>query len=330
MRAVVVTRPGEPEVLAVQDVPEPVAGPGQLAVQVVAAGVNRADLLQRAGRYPVPPGAPRWPGLEISGTVTALGPGLGAGPGGRPWAVGDRVAALLPGGGYAERAVTDAALTLPVPDDVDLADAAGLPEALATVLSNLGPAWLAPGRTVLVHGGSGGVGSVAVQLAHALGARVVSTAGGPERVGRVHDLGADVALDHREPDLVGRVHAATDGHGVDAVLDILGAAALDDNIAMLAPDGLLAIIGLQRGRRGELDLNAVMSKRLTLTGTTLRARPAEQKAAIMADVRERGWSLVVSGAVRPVVHARLPFEQAAEAHRLVEAGEAFGKVLLVP
>ncbi|GCE75572.1 NAD(P)H-quinone oxidoreductase [Cellulomonas biazotea] len=325
MRAVVVSGPGPADVLRVEDVPEPSLGPTDLLVQVSAAGVNRADLLQREGHYPPPPGAPSWPGLEVSGVVTALGDSVGG-----TWRVGDRVAALLAGGGYAERVTVRADLCLRVPDDTPLEDAAALPEAVATVWSNLRAAHLAPGETLLVHGGSGGVGSVAVQLAHALGTRVVATAGGPDRTRRVAELGADVALDHREGDLVGRVRAATDHRGADVVLDVLGAGALADNLRLLADGGRLVVIGLQQGRRAEIDLGLLLARRASVIGTTLRSRPHHQKAAIVDGVARHVWPLVAEGRVRPVVHARLPLAEAAQAHRLMESGEVFGKVLLVP
>ncbi|KQY46180.1 NAD(P)H-quinone oxidoreductase [Cellulomonas sp. Root137] len=326
MRAVVITKPGEPDVLAVEDVPDPVPGARDLLVEVAAAGVNRADLLQRAGHYPPPDGAPAWPGLEVAGTVAARGADLGA----DDPQVGDRVAALLPGGGYAELAAVPAELALRVPEGLPLVDAAALPEALATVWSNLRAARLSPGENLLVRGGSGGVGSIAVQLAHVLGTRVLATAGGPQRTARVRDLGADVALDHREPDLVARVLDATDGHGVDVVLDVLGAGGLADNLAMLADDGRLVVIGMQQGRRGELDLSALLAKRASILGTMLRSRPLDQKVAIMDGVRRHAWPFVADGSVHPVVHVRLPFGRAADAHRMLESGEAFGKVLLVP
>lgn len=321
-----ITEPGEPDVLAVADVPDPVPGPRELLVEVAAAGVNRADLLQRAGRYPAPAGAPPWPGLEVSGTVVGRGDGLGP----DDLQVGDRVAALLAGGGYAERVVVPAELALRIPEGVSTVDAAGLPEALATVWSNLRAARLSPGENLLVRGGSGGVGSVAVQLARALSTRVIATAGGPGRTARVQGLGADVALDHREPGLVERVLDATDGHGVDVVLDVLGAGGLADNLAMLADDGRLVVIGLQQGRRAELDLSALMAKRASVLGTLLRSRPHHQKVAIMDGVRRHVWPFVADGSVVPVVHARLGFDQAADAHRMLESGEAFGKVLLLP
>jgi putative PIG3 family NAD(P)H quinone oxidoreductase len=324
VRAVVVTEPGGPDVLAVRDVPPPEPGPADLLVAVAAAGVNRADLLQRQGHYPPPPGAPAWPGLEVGGTVLAVGADVAG------WRVGDRVAALLAGGGYAEQVAVPADLALRVPEGVDLVEAAALPEALATVWSNLRAARLGPGETLLVRGGSGGVGSVAVQLAHALGTRVLATAGGPERVARVAALGADVALDHREPDLAARVLEATGGRGADVILDVLGAGGLAENLAALADDGRLVVIGLQKGSRGELDLGRLLAKRAAVIGTMLRSRPHEQKAAIVDGVRRHAWPLFASGAVRTPVHAVLPFERAADAHRLLETGEAFGKVLLVP
>ncbi|MFC4613202.1 NAD(P)H-quinone oxidoreductase [Cellulomonas algicola] len=325
MRAVVVTEPGPADVLRVADVDEPAPGPAEVLVQVSAAGVNRADLLQREGRYPPPPGAPPWPGLEVSGVVVAVGDAVA----GR-WAPGDRVAALLGGGGYADRVTVHADLCLPVPDSVPLEDAAALPEAVATVWSNLRAAHLSPGETLLVHGGSGGVGSVAVQLGRALGTRVLATAGGPDRVARVRELGADVVLDHREDDLVGRVRAATDHRGVDVVLDVLGAGALADNLRILADGGRLVVIGMQQGRRAELDLGLLLARRASVIGTTLRSRPHAQKAAIVDGVARHVWPLVADGTVRPVVHARVPLADAPEAHRMMERGEVFGKVLLIP
>nr|WP_261376395.1 NAD(P)H-quinone oxidoreductase [Isoptericola variabilis] len=298
---------------------------GEVAIDVVAAGVNRADLLQRAGQYPPPPGAPEWPGLEVSGVVSGVGPGVSS------WRVGDEVVALLEGGGYAERVVVRETQVLPAPDGVDLVDAAGLPEAVCTAWTNLvDTARLTAGEWVLVHGGSGGVGSVAVQLATALGAHVVATAGGPERAARCVELGAVAGLDHRRDDFVAGVRSASSGHGADVVLDVVGAKYLPDNVRVLAPGGRLVVIGLQKGRRGELDLGALMSKRAQVTGTTLRSRSAEEKAAIVAAVREHVWPMVADGRVRPVVHARLPLAEAEAAQDLLASGEAFGKVLLLP
>ncbi|QAY69687.1 NAD(P)H-quinone oxidoreductase [Xylanimonas protaetiae] len=309
--------------LIVTDPPEP--DDGEVLVRVAASGVNRADLLQRAGNYPPPAGAPPWPGMEVSGTVIAAGHGVSSPR------VGDEVVALLEGGGYAELAVVRAAQTLPVPDGVGLVDAAALPEAVCTAWTNLvDTARLRPRERVLVQGGSGGVGSVAVQLAKALGAFVVATAGGPERVARVRALGADVVVDHRADDVVAAVRDATGGRGADVVLDVLGGGGLADNVRALAPGGRLVVIGLQRGRRGELDLSALMAKRAVVTGSLLRSRTAQEKAAIVAAVREHVWPMVADGRVRPVVHARLPLADADDALGLLERGEAFGKVLLVP
>jgi putative PIG3 family NAD(P)H quinone oxidoreductase len=298
---------------------------GEILVQVAASGVNRADLLQRAGHYPPPPGAPEWPGLEISGIVRRLGPGVSA------RRVGEPVVALLEGGGYADHVVVRASQTMPVPDGVPLVDAAALPEAVCTTWANVVDAGqLQRGETLLVHGGSGGVGSIAIQVAKALGARVVATAGGPERAARCRELGADVVVDHRAEDVVDAVRRATDGVGADVVLDVLGGGALRDNVRLLAHGGRLVVIGLQQGRRGELDLSAVMAKQAVVTGTTLRPRGPQEKARLVADVVEHVWPMIEDGRVRPVVHARLPFADAEAAHTLLDSGEAFGKVLLVP
>lgn len=331
VRAVVVTAPGPPDVLRTEQVADPVPGPGEVLIDVAAAGVNRADLLQRHGAYPPPPGAPAWPGLEVAGTVVALGDDVArhaaAGAAPRP---GDDVVALLPGGGYAERVTVPVGLVLPVPSGCATVDAAALPEAAATVWSNLRAASLAPGETLLVHGGSGGVGSFAVQLAHALGHRVLATAGGPQRCARVRELGADVVVDHRQQDVLAAVREATGGRGVDVVLDVLGGRALGANVRMLAEGGRLVVIGLQQGRRGELDLPALMSRRGSVIATTLRDRPLADKERIMAEVGEHVWPLVAARRVAPVVHARLPLARAADAHRLLESGEVLGKVLLLP
>ncbi|MGV8977125.1 MAG: NAD(P)H-quinone oxidoreductase [Cellulomonas sp.] len=329
MRAVVVSTPGGFESLEVAEVADPVPGPGEAIVKIAAAGVNRADLLQRAGHYPPPPGAPAWPGLEVSGTVVGLGPNI---PGdGGTWHVGNQVVALLAGGGYAELVAVPTGQLLPVPAPVSLVDAAALPEAVCTAWTNLvDTGGLRAGQTVLVQGGSGGVGSVAVQIAAGLGARVITTAGSAERAQRCVLLGADLAIDHSADDVVAAVLAATDGGGVDLVLDVLGAGGLADNLAMLATGGRLVVIGMQRGARTEIDLGLLLARRLTLAGTTLRSRPAAQKAAIVAAVRANVWPMADDGRVRPVVHARLPLDRAGDAHRMLESGTVFGKVLLVP
>ena len=326
MRAVDVEVPGGPDALSLSEVSEPQPAPGDIVVQVVAAGVNNADLLQRAGHYPPPPGAPRWPGLEVSGHVVALGPGTEG-----VWDIGDPVVALLDGGGYAERVVVPVTQVLPAPAGVDLVDAAALPEAACTVWSTLvTAARLSPGEWLLVHGGSGGIGTIAVQVGAALGAQVAATAGGPDRAERCRSLGARVVIDHRSEDFVARTLEATGGHGADVVLDVIGGAYLARNLEVLATGGRLAVIGLQKGRRAELDLGTLLTKRATVLGTTLRSRPRAEKAAIVAAVRDNVWPMVADGRVRPVVHARLPLADAGRAHELMSSGEVFGKVLLLP
>ena len=301
------------------------AGPGQVLLEVAAAGVNRADLLQRQGHYPPPAGVPEWPGLEVSGRVLAVGEGVSS------VREGEAVCALLSGGGYAERVVVDASLVLPVPRGVDLVEAAALPEAAATAWSNLVDlARLRAGESVLVHGGSGGVGSFAVQLAAALGARVLATARDEARCARVRELGAELAIPYADAEIPTAVREATEGRGVDVVLDVLGAGALGDNLRALATGGRLVVIGLQRGRKGELDLGVLLSRRLTVAGTTLRSRPLAERAAIVAALREHVWPLLEQGRVRPVVHRALPMDRAGEAHELLDSGEVFGKLLLVP
>lgn len=296
----------------------------EVLIDVAAAGVNRADLLQRAGKYPPPPGASDVLGLEVSGTVAALGESV------TTWEVGERVCALLAGGGYAEQVVAPASQLLPVPDSLDLVDAAALPEAVCTAWSNLViTAGLTDGDTVLVHGGSGGVGSVAIQLARAVGARVLATAGGPARAARCQQLGADLGIDYHQ-DVPAAVAAATEERGVDVVLDVLGAGGLQDNLRMLATGGRLVVIGTQRGTRGEIDLMQLLGKRASLHGTTLRSRPEAEKAAIVAAVRGRVWPMLEDGRLRAVVHDRLPLAEAARAHAMLEAGEVFGKLLLIP
>ncbi|MBD7979792.1 NAD(P)H-quinone oxidoreductase [Oerskovia merdavium] len=325
MRAVTIAAPGGPEKLTMSTLPDPEPGPGEVVIDVASSGVNPADLLQRAGHYPPPPGAPVWPGLEVSGVISAVGPRL------TEWDVGDEVVALLDGGGYAEKVCVRASQVLPLPDGVALVDGAALPEAVCTAWSNLVDVGrLARGEVLLVHGGSGGVGSVATQIGAALGARVIATAGGPERTARCLTLGAEAAVDHRAEDFVAAVRDASGGAGADVVLDVVGAAYLPDNLRVLATGGRLVVIGMQRGRRGELDLAMLLAKRAQVSGTTLRARPAEEKARLVRDVLEHVWPLVADGRVRPVVHARLPLERAADAHRLLESGEVFGKVLLLP
>jgi putative PIG3 family NAD(P)H quinone oxidoreductase len=323
MRAIVVTEPGPPDVLRWAEVPDPEPGRGEVVLDIAAAGVNRADLHQRQGNYPAPPGAPAWPGLECSGTVSSVGSGVAS------WTVGDQACALLAGGGYATKAAASAGRLLPVPAGVDLVTAAGLPEAMCTVWSNVFmTAGLRPGETLLVHGGGSGIGTAAIQLGSAVGATVAVTAGSETKLARCEELGASVLVNYREEDFVAVVRDATEGRGADVVLDVIGAKYLARNIDVLAPGGRLVVIGLQGGRRAELDLSALMAKRAALSAATLRSRSDEETATIVAAVREYVWPLIESGAVKPVIDRVLPMSEAAEAHRVVEAGEHVGKVLL--
>jgi putative PIG3 family NAD(P)H quinone oxidoreductase len=323
MKAIVIDGFGGPEVLRWSDLPDPVAGPGEVLVRVAASAVNRADLSQRQGNYPPPPGAPEHPGLECSGTVAALGDGV------EGWRVGDEVCALLAGGGYAELVAVPVGQLLPRPDSVSLVEAAALPEVACTVWSNVVQlARLKDGEVLLVHGGSSGIGTMAIQVGVLLGATVAVTAGSAKKIEACRDLGAGILVDYHEQDFVEVVREQTQGHGADVILDPIGAGYLGRNLEVLATDGRLANIGLQQGRRAELDLGLVMTKRLTITGTGLRARPREQKAAIVQAVREGLWPAVEEGRVKPVIDQVLPMSEAAEAHRLVEASGHIGKILL--
>ncbi|PZE25924.1 NAD(P)H-quinone oxidoreductase [Curtobacterium sp. MCLR17_055] len=311
--------------MSVTDLPDPEPGRDEVLIEVAAAGVNNADLQQRAGNYPPPPGASQILGLEVSGTVRAVGAGV------TTVAVGDRVCALLSGGGYAALVVAPVTQVLPVPDGVDLVEAAGLPEAACTVYSNIGMlAGLRPGQTLLVHGGTGGMGSHAVLWAKALGATVIATSGGDRKVAASRELGADLVVDHRTEDFVERVMAFTDGVGVDVVLDVVGPSYLERNLQALAPNGHIAVIASGSGRTAELDFGVLMRKRATISGTTLRARPLAEKAAIVEAVRYNVWPLVADGRVRPVIDSVLPLAEVEEAHRRVRDGEVIGKVLLTP
>jgi putative PIG3 family NAD(P)H quinone oxidoreductase len=322
MRAITISEPGGPEALVWTEVPDPEPGPGEVIVDVRATAVNRADLLQRQGLYPPPPGASPYPGLECSGVISATGPGV------TEWAVGQEVCALLAGGGYAERVAVPVGQLLPVPDGVRLVDAAALPEVACTVWSNVvSLAGLAEGETLLVHGGGSGIGTFAVQLGVALGATVVVTARASKHE-RLRELGAAHTIDYREQDFVEEVCRVTDGRGADVILDIMGASYLARNVAALATGGRLVVIGLQGGRKAELDLAALLAKRASVTATALRSRPLAEKAAIVAGVREQVWPLVAAGTVRPVIDRRLPLAEAAEAHRLVESNAHLGKVVL--
>jgi putative PIG3 family NAD(P)H quinone oxidoreductase len=321
MRIATVTEPGGPENLVIADAPRPEAGPGEIVVRVVAAGVNRADLLQRQGFYPPPPGTSEVIGLEVSGTVDAIGAGVTG------WTVGDPCVALLAGGGYAEYVAVPAGQVISPPDGIDLVTAAGLIEVAATVVSNFDHVHLAAGETVLIHGGTGGIGTFAIQYAKAVGARVLTTAGSAEKLALCRELGADVALDYHE-DWAAGVAEATDGLGVDVILDVIGAKYLESNVAALAIGGRLVVIGLQGGRKGTLDLNRLLSKRATVTATSLRFRPVDQKAAICRAIVERAWPLVASGRITPARESRFPLERVADAHRQLESGQNIGKVVL--
>lgn len=324
MRAVSITAPGGPEVLSWGEVEDPgPPGPGEVLIDVAASAVNRADLLQRQGRYDPPPGASSYPGLECSGRVLALGEGV------ETVAVGDEVCALLTGGGYAEQVLAPAVQVLPVPAGVSLLEAAALPEVVCTVWSNVFmTANLRPGETLLVHGGSSGIGTMAIQLARELGAKVAVTAGTCGKLARCRDLGAEILVNYREADFVSAVHDATAGRGADVVLDVMGASYLARNIDVLAVNGRLVVIGMQGGTTAELSLGALIAKRAAVIATSLRARPVEEKAAIVAAVREHVWPLLAAGRVRPVIHAMLPMSHAADAHQILEESSHVGKVLL--
>ena len=325
MRVVEIIEPGPPEALRIGTRPVPAPGAGEVSIRVAAAGVNRADTMQRKGNYPPPPGASDILGLEVSGTVAAVGQGVS------DLAVGDEVCALLTGGGYAEYCLAPAPQCLPIPAGVSLIDAAALPEAYATVWTNvIDRGRLEEGESLLVHGGSSGIGTVAIQLARLFGARVFATAGTPAKCAACVALGAERAIDYRAEDFVAVLHEATGGRGVDLVLDMVGGAYLERNLATLAIEGRLVIIALMEGARAELDLARLMSRRLTVTGATLRARSVEQKAEIMTALRARVWPWFASDELRPIVHATYSLADAAEAHRVMESSVHIGKLLLVP
>ena len=324
MKAVVVREPGGPERLEYAEVPDPDVGPDDVLIAVAATAVNRADLLQRQGHYNPPPGASEVIGLECSGTVAAVGDNVSG------HEVGDQVCALLSGGGYATRVSVPAGQVMPVPAGVDLVTAAALPEVAATVWSNvMMVAGLGAGDTFLVHGGAGGIGTFAIQLAAAVGARVLTTGGSPEKLALCSQLGADVTINYRDQDFVEVVREVTDGHGADVILDNMGAAYLGRNVAALATEGRLVVIGMQGGTTAELDLGALMRKRAAIVATTLRARPSSEKATICRSVTEHVWPLVADGTIRAVVDTTMPLAEAAEAHRRMESGEHAGKIVLV-
>ena len=324
MYAITLREFGAPDVMEWTEVPDAVAGPGEVLLDVVSASVNRADVMQRQGHYPPPPGASEIIGLDCAGRIAALGEGVTG------WTVGEEVCALLAGGGYAERVAVPAAQLLPVPEGVDLVDAGALPEVACTVWSNVIAAGrLAAGETFLVQGGTSGIGTHAIQVAKAWGARVAATAS-PSRADRCRELGADIVLDY-DGDVPQELKAATDGHGADVILDNMGAKGLASNLDALATDGRLMIIGMQGGRKGEIDLSTLIGKRASVTAMGLRGRPVDGphgKGVVVAGVREQIWPLLGDGQVRPVVAERFPMDRAAEAHARLEAGGVVGKLLL--
>jgi putative PIG3 family NAD(P)H quinone oxidoreductase len=322
VRAVVVSTPGGPEVLALAEKPVPAVGPTDVLIEVAAAGLNGADLAQRRGAYPSPPGAPDWPGMEVSGTVAQIGAAV------TRFAAGDRVCALIPGGGYAELVSADERLVLPVPDGVELIDAAGLPEVAATVWSNVFMlAELHEGQTLLVHGGSSGIGTIAIQLGVARGARVIATAGSDSKVAFCESIGA-IGVNYRTRDFVQSVKDSTGDDGVNVVLDMVGGDYIARDIRALAVDGRIMVIANRSGAASEFDVGRLMAKRGRIWGTTLRARPIEERARIVAQVREHVWPLIESRRVRPIVDSVFPLSEAADAHRRMESSEHIGKILL--
>ncbi|HAG59456.1 MAG TPA: NAD(P)H-quinone oxidoreductase [Arthrobacter bacterium] len=326
MKAVYITKPGGPEVLEVREVDAPVPGQGEVLIDVVAAGLNRADVQQRRGYYPPPPGASEVPGLEVSGRIAGFGPGVT-----KPFSVGDKVVALLAGGGYAEQVAVPAEQVLRIPDGVDVVTAASLPEVAATVYSNLiMTAQLQPGETVLIHGATGGIGTMAIQLAKAFGAKVATTAGTAEKVGTAKAfLGADIAINYNEEDFPESLKRQNGGKGADVILDVVGAKYLAQNVEALADYGRLVVIGLQGGVKGELDLGQLLRKRAAVVATSLRPRPVQEKGAIMNAVRESVWPLIADGRIRPLVAKTFPLDQAAAAHEYFDSGDHVGKILLV-
>ncbi len=325
MRVIEIRGPGGPDVLVPAERSRPSPGPGSVLIKVTAAGVNRPDVLQRQGRYPPPPGASDIPGLEVAGVIEAIGRGV------HGWETGDRVCALVAGGGYAEYCVAPAPQCLPVPAGMDLVQAGAIPETFFTVWTNVFErGHLAAGESILVHGGSSGIGTTAIQLAAALGARVFATAGTADKCAACERLGADRAINYRDRDFVADIKEGTGGRGVDVVLDIVGGEYLPRNIDVLATDGRLVQIGTLGGGKAQLNMIPVLQRRLTITGSTLRARSVPEKGAIASALRERVWPLLAVGRVKPIVDRTFPLERAADAHRVMEASAHIGKLVLIP
>jgi putative PIG3 family NAD(P)H quinone oxidoreductase len=324
MRVVEIAKPGPPDVLRIAERPTPTPGAGEVLIKVVAAGVNRPDVLQRLGKYPSPPGASDIPGLEVSGHIEERGDGV------VQWRPGDAVCALVAGGGYAEYSVAPQAQCLRPPDAVPLIDSAGIPETFFTVWSNVfGRGRLQRNETILIHGGSSGIGTTAIQLAAAFGARVFTTAGTEEKCEACRGLGAELAVNYRSTDWVAACKEATSGRGVDVILDMVGGDYVTRNLDLLAVDGRLVQIAFLKTSKVELDLMQVMRRRLTITGSTLRPRSPEEKGQIARALEQKVWPLIEDGRVKPIVHARFPLERAADAHAMMDAGEHIGKILLV-
>ena len=322
MIAIEIAQPGPPDVLRVVERDRPSIADGEVLIRVAAAGVNRPDIMQRLGKYPPPPGASDLPGLEVSGDVVATS-------GSGRWKVGDRVCALIAGGGYAEYCAAPGAQCLPIPQGMDDVSAAAVPETYFTVWTNIFQrGQLQPGETLIVHGGTSGIGTTAIQLAKAFGATVFATAGSDDKCAACSALGASIAINYKREDFVAAVRAATNGKGLDVILDIVGGDYVPRNIECLARNGRLVQIGLIAGSRAQIDLRAVLQKRLTLTGSTLRARSVEEMGALARELETHVWPLLAAGTVRPVVHATFPLQHAAEAHRLLESGDVIGKVVL--
>ncbi len=325
MTAIAIREPGGPEVLVPTELPVPAPGAGEVLIRVAAAGVNRPDMLQRGGNYPPPPGAPETPGLEVAGEIVALGDGA------ERWRPGDRVTALVAGGGYAEYCVAPAPQCLPIPDGLDLVEAAALPETFFTVWTNVfDRGRLAEGETFLVQGGSSGIGTTAIQMARAFGARVFATAGSDEKCRACEALGAERAINYRTQDFVAVVKDATEGRGVDVILDMVGGDYIARELDSLAPDGRLCFIAFLGGAKREVSFLPVLVKRLTIGGSTLRPRPVAFKAAIARNLEDKVWPLIAEGRIRPVIHERFPLAEAAAAHSLMESSSHIGKIMLLP
>jgi putative PIG3 family NAD(P)H quinone oxidoreductase len=324
MIAIEVQQPGGPDVLVPVERPTPTPAAGEVLIQVAAAGVNRPDVFQRLGRYPPPPGITDIPGLEVAGRIVEVAPDV------RDFRVGDAVCALVAGGGYAEYCVAPAPQCLPVPHGLDLVAAAAIPETFFTVWTNVFERGrLLPGESILIHGGSSGIGTAAIQLAQAFDARVFATAGSPEKCAACERLGAERCINYRDADFVAVVREQTVGRGVDVVLDMVGGAYFSRNLDVLATEGRLVEIATLHGATAELNIHSMMQRRLTITGSTLRARPVADKGAIATAVRQQVWPLLESGAVKPIIHATFPLHQAAEAHRVMESSAHIGKLVLI-